>query len=331
MKDAIKMTGGEIVPRFARLLACLGFCLFASTAGAQGYASKPVRLLVPFPPGGSSDLVARSYAAKLGELLGQQVIVDYKGGAGGSIGAAEVAHAPPDGYTLLQVWDTHAVNHHVYKVQYDFAKSFAPISLLVQAPGILVAHPSFPPSTVAELIEYAKANPEKATYASAGVGSSNHVSGLLFSRLTGIRMTHVPYKGGGPLMTDLLGGHVNMVFGTLPLYEEHVRSGKLKVIATLAKARIAQFPDVPAAAETVPGFEAKTWFGLFAPAGTPRDILARLHRDVVASLNDPKVRQALTSRGFDITASSPEFFAAFLQQESELSGSLVRDAGIKPE
>jgi tripartite-type tricarboxylate transporter receptor subunit TctC len=314
-----------------RFLACVVSCLLAFAAVAQGYPAKPVRLLVPFPPGGSSDLVARSYASRLGELLGQQVIVDYKGGAGGSIGAAEVARAAPDGYTLLQVWDTHAVNHHVYKVQYDFYKSFAPISLLVQAPGILVAHPSFPPSTVAELIEYAKANPEKVSYASAGAGSSNHLSGLLFSRLTGVKMTHVPYKGGGPLMTDLLGGHVNMVFGSLPLYEEHVRSGKLKAIATLARARIAQFPNVPAAAETIPGFEAKTWFGLFAPAGTPKDILERLHRDVVAALADAKVSETLRSRGFDISASTPDAFTAFLKQESDLAGSLVREAGIKPE
>ena len=314
-----------------RLLVYLGLCLFTSAASAQSYPSKPIRLLVPFPPGGSSDLVARAYASRLSELLGQQVIVDYRGGAGGSIGAAEVARAMPDGYTLLQVWDTHAVNHHVYKVQYDFSKSFAPISLLVQAPGILVANPGFPPSTIAELIEYAKANPEKVTYGSAGAGSSNHVSALLFSRLTGVKMTHVPYKGGGPLMTDLLGGHVNMAFGTLPLYEEHVRSGKLKVIATLGKTRITQFPDVPAAAETVPGLEARTWFGLLAPAGTPKEVLARLHREVAAALADAKVREALMSRGFDITASSPEFFAAFLNRESELSGSLVRDAGIKPE
>ena len=316
---------------FVRFLACLGLFLVAGAAGAQTYPAKPIRLLVPFPPGGSSDLVARSYAARLGELLGQQVIVDYKGGAGGSIGATEVARAAPDGYTLLQVWDTHAVNHHVYKVQYDFLKSFAPISLLVQSPGILVAHPSFPPSTLSELIDYAKANPEKVTYASAGTGSSNHLSGLLFSRLTGVKMTHVPYKGGGPLMTDLLGGHVNMVFGTLPLYEEHVRSGKLKVIATLAKTRIPQFPDVPSAGETVAGFEAKTWFGILAPAGTPRDILARLNKEVVAALGDAKVKEALTSRGFDIAASTPDFFAEFLKKESELSGSLVREAGITPE
>jgi tripartite-type tricarboxylate transporter receptor subunit TctC len=322
---------GSAVRSIARFISSLGLFLVTAAAMAQGYPAKPIRLLVPFPPGGSSDLVARSYASRLGELLGQPVVVDYKGGAGGSIGAADVARATPDGYTLLQVWDTHAVNHHVYKVQYDFSKSFAPVSLLVQSPGILVAHPSFPPSSVAELIEYSKANPDKATYASAGTGSSNHVSGLLFSRLTGVKMTHVPYKGGGPLMTDLLGGHVNMVFGTLPLYEEHVRSGKLKVIATLAKARIPQFPDVPAAAETVPGFEAKTWFGLFAPAGTPADVIARLHREVVASLNDAKVKEGLRARGFDITASTPEVFAAFLKLESDISGGLVREAGIKPE
>lgn len=314
------------------LFVTSSWLVFAATlAGAQTYPSKPIRLLVPFPSGGSSDLVARSYSSKLGELLGQQVIVDYKGGAGGSIGAAEVARASPDGYTLLQVWDTHAVNHHTYNVQYDFFKSFAPISLLVQSPAILVAYPGFSPSTMKELIEYAKANPGKVTYGSAGIGSSNHLSGLLFSRMTGVKMTHVAYKGGGPVITDLLGGHVDMVFGTLPLFEQYVRSGKMKVIATLAKTRVLQFPDVPAAAETVPGFEAKTWFGLLAPAGTPKEVVARLHRDVVNALADAKVKDGLTSRGFDVAASSPEFFAAFLKQESDRSGSLIRDAGIKPE
>lgn len=315
----------------SRLLTYLVCCVFSIATFAQSYPSKPIRLLVPFPPGGSSDLVARTYASRLGELLGQQIIVDYKGGAGGSIGAAEVAHAAPDGYTLLQVWDTHAVNHHVYKVQYDFVKSFAPISLLVQAPAILAANPGFPPSTIAELIDYAKANPDKVTYASSGAGSSNHVAGLLFSRLTGVKMTHVPYKGGGPLINDLLGGHVNTVFGTLPLYEPLVKSGKLKAIATLAKERLPQYPDIPAAAETVPGFEAKTWFGLLAPAGTPKEVVARLHREVVATLTDTKIQEAFKSRGFDVVASSPEFFATFLTQESDRSGALVREAKIKHE
>ena len=316
------------LPRF---LAFLGFILLAGLASAQGYPSKPVRLLVPFPPGGSSDLVARTISPKLGELLGQQIIVDYRGGAGGSIGAAEAARAAPDGYTLLIVWDTHAVNHHVYKVQYDFAKSFEPISLLVQSDGILVAYPGFAPSSVKELIDYAKANPEKVSYGSSGAGSSNHLSGLLFSQMTGVKMTHVPYKGGGPLITDLLGGHVNIVFGTLPLYEQHVRSGKMKAIAVLSKSRIPQFPELATAAETVPGFEAKTWFGLLAPAGTPKENLARLHQEVVRTLADANVKAALTDRGFDIVGSTPEAFAAFLRRESDTAGRLVREAGIKPE
>lgn len=314
-----------------RALAFLGLFLIACMAGAQGFPSKPVRLLVPFPPGGSADLVSRTISPKLGELLGQQVIVDYKGGAGGSIGTAEAARAAPDGHTVLIVWDTHAVNHHVYKVQYDFAKSFDPISLLVQSAGILVAHPGFPPSSVKELIEYAKANPEKVTCGSAGVGSSNHLSCLLFSQMAGVKITHVAYKGGGPLITDLLGGHVNLAFGTLPLYEQHVRSGKMKAIAVLTKARIARFPELAAAAETVPGFEAKTWFGLLAPAGTPNRTIARLHQEVVKTLADAKVKEALTSRGFDIAASSPEAFAAFLRQESDAAGRLIHEAGIKPE
>jgi tripartite-type tricarboxylate transporter receptor subunit TctC len=306
--------------------------LFAATlAGAQGYPSKPVKILVPFPPGGSSDLVVRSYTPRLAEVLGQQVIVDYKGGAGGSIGAAEVAKSAPDGYTLLQVWDTHAVNHHVYKVAYDYAKSFEPIALLVQAPGILVSQSAFGPSSVKELVEYARANPGKVTYASSGTGSSNHLSGLTFEQMAGVKMTHVPYKGGGPMITDLLGGHVDVAFGSMPLFEPHVKSGKMKALAVLSNARVAQFPNLAAAAETLPKFEAGTWFGLLAPAGTPRDIVARLQRDVAKALNDPKVKEELAAKGFTVVASTPETFAAFLVEQSETAGRLVRAAGIKPE
>lgn len=314
-----------------RLLAFLGIFLVVGMASAQGYPSKPIRLLVPFPPGGSTDLVARTIQPKLGELLGQQIIVDYKVGAGGSIGAAQAARAAPDGYTLLIVWDTHAVNHHIYKVPYDYFKSLDPISLLVQGPGILVANPGFAPSTIKELIAYARANPEMVTYGSAGAGSSNHLSGLLFSQMTGVKMSHVPYKGGAPLLTDLLGRHVNIVFGTLAFLEPHVRPGKLKAIAVLSKTRIAKFPDVPAASETIPGFEAKTWFGLLAPGGTSREIVARINRDAVRTLADPRVTEQLTSRGLHVVASTPEAFAAFLGQESDASGRLVREAGIKPE
>jgi tripartite-type tricarboxylate transporter receptor subunit TctC len=314
-----------------RFICFLGLALAATLAAAQGYPSKSIRLLVPFPPGGTSDLVARAIAPKLGELLGQQIIIDYKAGAGGSIGTAEVARAAPDGYTLLIVWDTHTVNHHIYKVQYDFFKSLDPISLLVQGPVMLVANPGFPPSTMKELIDYAKANPDKVTYGSAGTGSSNHLAGLLFSQITGVRMLHIPYKGGGPLITDILGGHVNIVFGTVSPIEQYLRSGRLKPIAVLSKSRIPQFPDVPAANETVPGLEAKTWIGLLAPAGTPKENVARLNQEIARTLADPQVKERLASRGFQIVGSSPESFAAFLRQESDLAGRLVRDAGIKPE
>jgi tripartite-type tricarboxylate transporter receptor subunit TctC len=314
-----------------RFICFLGLALAPTLAAAQAYPSKSIRLLVPFPPGGTSDLVARAIAPKLGELLGQQMIIDYKAGAGGSIGTAEVARAAPDGYTLLIVWDTHTVNHHIYKVQYDFFKSLDPISLLVQGPVMLVANPGFPPSTMKELIDYAKANPDKVTYGSAGTGSSNHLAGLLFSQITGVRMLHIPYKGGGPLITDILGGHVNIVFGTVPPIEQYLRSGRLKPIAVLSKSRIPQFPDVPAANETVPGLEAKTWIGLLAPAGTPKEIVARLNREIARTLADPQVKERLASRGFNIVGSSPESFAAFLRQESDLAGRLVRDAGIKAE
>jgi len=314
-----------------RFLCLLGLSLAATLAGAQAYPSKPVKLLVPFPAGGSVDLVARTISPKLGELLGQPVVIDYRGGAGGSIGTTEAARAAPDGHTLLIVWDTHAVNHHVYKVQYDFVKSFEPISLLVQAPQILVAHPGFPPSSMKELIEYAKANPDKVTCGYVGAGSSGHLTGLLFMEVTGVKMTQVGYKGGGPLITDLLGGHLNIVFGTQPLYEQHVRAGKMKAIATLSKAGVPQFPDLPTASGTLPGFEGRTWFGLLVPAGTPTGIVARLHQEVVNTLADAKVKEQLTNRGFDVVASTPEAFAAFLRQESELAGRLVRNAGINPE
>jgi tripartite-type tricarboxylate transporter receptor subunit TctC len=311
-----------------QLLLFLGFCLAAGFAAAQGYPSKPVRLIVPFPPGGSTDLVARSIMPTVGELLGQQIVIEYKGGAAGSIGTAEAARAAPDGYTLLIVWDTHGVNHHIYNVQYDFFKSFDPISLLVQAPGILVAHPGFPASNVKDLIDHAKANPGKVTFGMVGAGSSGHLASVQFSQLTGAQLTAVNYKGGGPLTTDILGGHVNLVFGSLPLWESHVRSGKLKALAILSRTRVPQFPDLPAATETVPGLESKTWFGLLGPAGLPKEIVARLNRDVVRALADPQVKDRLLSRGFEVSAGTPEAFAGFLKQESEAAGRLVKAANI---
>jgi tripartite-type tricarboxylate transporter receptor subunit TctC len=314
-----------------RLLCSLALAYPAGHALAQAFPARPIKLVVPFPPGGSADMVVRNLAPRLSELLGQQVVVDYKPGAGGSIGTAEVARAAPDGHTLVMVWDTHAVNHYLYKVQYDFAKSFEPITQLVQAAGILVAHPAFPASNLKELINYGKANPGKVTYGTAGAGSSNHLPALQFEEMTGVSLTHIAYKGGGPMITDLLGGHLNIAFGTLPLFEQHVRTGGLKALAVLSKNRLERAAAIPAASETLPGFEARTWFGVLAPAGTPKDIVARIHQAVTQALADPKVKEQYDSRGFEVVANSSEAFAAFLKQESDAAALLVRRAGIKVE
>jgi tripartite-type tricarboxylate transporter receptor subunit TctC len=317
-----------------RVARCvLGFLavLFFAAGQAQPYPAKPVKLIVPFPPGGSTDLVARQITPTLGEFLGQQIVIEYKGGAAGSIGTAEVARAAPDGYTLLIVWDTHAVNHHLYNVQYDFFRSFDPISQLVQAPGILVAHPAFPVSSFRQFVAYLKANPGKVSVGMVGAGSSGNLAAVLLMQLTNTSVTFVNYKGGGPLTNDILGGHVNVVFGTYSLWEPHVRSAKLKALAVLGKSRVAQYPDLPAANEIVPGMESRTWFGLLGPAGLPKEILARIHRETVRTLNDPKVNESLVNRGMEIVGSAPEAFAAFLKQESEASARLIKVAGIKIE
>jgi len=312
------------------VLGLLAVALFTAVH-AQPYPAKPVRIIVPFPPGGSTDLVARQITPTLGEFLGQQVVLEYKGGAAGSIGTAEVARAAPDGYTLLIVWDTHAVNHHLYSVQYDFFKSFDPISQLVQAPGILVAHPSLPASNFKDFVAYLKANPGKVSVGMVGAGSSGNLAAVLLMQLTNTQVTFVNYKGGGPLTNDILGGHVNVVFGTYSLWEPHVRSAKLKALAVLGKSRVAQYPDLPAANEIVPGMESRTWFGLLAPAGLPKEVAAKIHRETVRTLNDPRVKDSLVNRGMEVVGSTPEAFAAFLKHESEAGGRLIKAAGIKIE
>jgi tripartite-type tricarboxylate transporter receptor subunit TctC len=317
--------------RIAAWIGGLFALVFFAVAHAQPYPAKPVRLIVPFPPGGSTDLVARSITPTLGEFLGQQIVIEYKGGAAGSIGTAEVARAAPDGYTLLIVWDTHASNHHLYNVQYDFFKSFDPITQLVQAPGILVAHPAFAASSFTEFVAYLKANPGRVSVGMVGAGSSSSLSAVLLTQLTNTRVTLVNYKGGGPLTNDILGGHVDVVFGTYGLWEPHVRSGKLKVLAVLGKSRMAQYPDVPAANEIVPGMESRTWFGLLGPAGLPKAILAKLHHEAVRTLNDGKVKESLVRSGMEVVGSTPEAFAEFLKRESETTGRLIQAEGIKIE
>jgi tripartite-type tricarboxylate transporter receptor subunit TctC len=300
-------------------------------AWAQSYPAKPVRIIVPFPAGGTTDLVARMVQPKFQEFLGVQTVIENRGGAGGSIGAAEAARSAPDGYTFLMVFDTHAINHHMYKDAVDPFKSLEHLMLMATSPSTLVAVTNFAPNNLKELIARAKAEPGKVTYASVGAASSNHLGALLLEQAAGIRMTHVPYKGGGPLIQALLGQQVDVSFVSTPLILPHLKSGKVKGIATGGRKRLAQMPEIPTLSETFPGMEMVSWFGLLAPVGVPKDITARVRRDLARAMEVPEVRQRLTEGGFDVVASSPEEFLKFVQGESDKLGKLIRDNGIKVE
>ena len=312
-----------------RLICAL--LLLPLLAFAQSYPVKPVRIIVPFPPGGTTDLIARIVQAKFQEYLGTQVFIENKGGAGGSIGANEAARAAPDGYTLLMVFDTHATNHHIYKDALDPFKTLDHLMLMVTSPSSLVATTSFAPGNLREVVAAAKAAQGAVTYASVGSGSSNHLGALLLEQVAGIKMTHIPYKGGGPMVQALLGQQVNVAFISTPLILPHLKSGKVKGIASGGKQRLAVLPDLPTLSETFPGFEQVSWFGLLTPLGVPKDVSARIHREMARTLAVPEVRERLTDGGFDVVASSPDDFLRFVQNESEKLGRLIRDNGIKVE
>jgi tripartite-type tricarboxylate transporter receptor subunit TctC len=311
-----------------RKLLC-ALLLLPCFAYAQAYPAKPVRVVVPFPPGGTTDLIARIVQPKFQENLGQPVVIDNKGGAGGSIGAAEAARAAPDGYTLLMVFDTHAVNHHLYRQAPDPFRTLEHIMLMVASPSTLVAVTGFAPASLREVVAHAKANPGKVTYASTGHGSSNHLGALLLEQAAGIRMTHVPYKGGGPMVAALLGNQVDIAFISTPLILPHIQAGKVKAIAVGGRERMAVLPKVPTASETYPGLEQVSWFGLLAPVNTPREILMKVHREMKRTLETPEVRKTLSDRGFDVIAGSPDEFLKFVRDESDKLGKLIRDNGIR--
>jgi tripartite-type tricarboxylate transporter receptor subunit TctC len=314
------------------LLWCVLLAGAAPAAIAQAWPAKPIRLVVPWPAGGTVDGVARVLGPKLAEALGQPLVVENKAGAGGSIGEAEAARAPADGYTLLFVFDTHAVNHLLYKNPgYDPFRSFEHVSLLVTSPQVLAGANNFAPASVAELVAFAKANPGKVTYATVGAGSSNHLNALLFSSRTGIEMTHVPYKGGAPMMTDMIGGQVNVMFVSAPQAIPQVKAGRIKALAVGAAQRIAQLPETPAVAETLPGFAAQSWVGALLAAGTRKEIVTRLHGELAKALADAEVRGRLAAQGFDVVGSSPEEFFAFARAESDKWAKVIRDYGIKVE
>jgi tripartite-type tricarboxylate transporter receptor subunit TctC len=306
--------------------------LLLVSSAALGQTSKPVRAIVPWPAGGTVDGVARVLAPKLSEGLGRPFVIENRAGAGGSIGEAEAAKSPADGGTVLFVFDTHAVNHLLYKdLGHDPFKSFEHVSLLVTSPQALVAANNFAPSSVAELIAYAKANPGRVTYATVGAGSSNHLNALLLSGRTGIQMTHVPYKGGAPMMIDLVGGQVNVMFVSAPQAIPQVKAGRIKALAIGSASRIAQLPDTPTVAETLPGFTAQSWVGMLVPAGTPKKTVARYNAEAKKALADPEVRGKLSAQGFEVVGSSPEEFLAFARAESEKWAKVIRDYNIRVE
>ncbi len=312
-------------------LLALGMSLPMAAARAQ-YPSKAIRVIVPWPAGGTVDGVARIIGPKLTEGLGRPVVVENKAGAGGSIGQAEAAKAPPDGHTVLLVFDTHAVNHLLYRnLGYDPFKSFEHVSLLVTSPQVLAGATNFAPGSVPELVAFARGNPGKVTYATVGAGSSNHLNALLLSNRTGIEMTHVPYKGGAPMMIDLVGGQVNVMFVSAPQAIPQVKAGRIKALAIGAARRIPQLPDTPTVAETLPGFAAQSWVGMLVPAGTPKEIVARLNAEATKALADPGVRGKLDAQGFDVVGSTREEFLAFARAESEKWAKVIRDYNIRVE
>jgi tripartite-type tricarboxylate transporter receptor subunit TctC len=322
------------------LMRCATTCLLtamliiASAAPAQTYPIRPIRWVVTYPPGGPTDVVARAVGAKLTEAWGQQIVIDNRAGAGGVIGTDIAAKAVPDGYTLL--FGTSAgltINPALNsKLPYDAVKDFAPVSLLVLNPQILVVHPAVPASSVKELVALAKARPGQLNYASVGLGSPNHMGMELLKALTGIDIVHVPYKGTGPAITDLLGGQVQLMFNSMPSVLPLVASGKLKALAVGSAQRSPAVPDIPTVAEAgVPGFENVTWYGMFAPAKTPHDIIVKLNKQVVQILASPEMAQRLASQGAEPRSSTPEELTKFMRVESERWKKVIKTAGIKVE
>ncbi len=316
----------------APVVACLtALAALLSPASAQTFPERPITLIIPFAAGGSTDLVGRVVAEKMSEGLGQQVIVDNRGGAGGNLGAAAVAKAAPDGYTILMgTVATHALNPAVYtKMPYDAVKDFAPISLLVTVPNVLVVNPSVPANTTQELIDLIKKNPGKYSYASSGNGTPLHLSGELFKTMAGVDIVHVPYKGAGPALVDVLGGQVPILFDNLPSSTEHIKSGKLKGLAVTSPKRAPVFPDLPTMAETLPGYETYTWNALFAPAGTPKDVVAKLNAEANKAVNDPAVKAKLAEFSATVVASTPEELGAHVVAELAKWAPIVKASGAK--
>jgi tripartite-type tricarboxylate transporter receptor subunit TctC len=302
------------------------------SAWAQSYPTRPVRLIAPFPPGGSIDLTARLVGQWLSERLGQQVVIENRAGAGGNVGSEAAANSPGDGYTLLVCSVANAVSATLYdKLNYNFVHDLPPVAGISRAPNVMVVHPSVPAKTVPEFIAYAKANPGKINMASSGIGTSIHVSGELFKLLTGVNMQHVPYRGSAPMLTDLLSGQVQVAFDNLQPSLPHIKAGTLRALAVTTATRSDALPELPPVADFVPGYEASTWNGVCAPKNVPAEIVAKLNSEINAALADARTKTRLAEMGAWAVPGSPADFGKLIGDEIEKWGKVIRTANIKPE
>ena len=320
-----------IARNIAMAFVGLGVILAPSVALAQAYPAKTITLVVPFPPGGTTDVLARSIAQKMGESWGQSVIVDNRPGAGATIGAAQVAKAPADGYTLLMGAVHHTIATSIYaKLPYDFQKDLAPVTIVAMVPNILSVNPGVPAKNVKELVAYGKANPGKLSYGSNGQGTAQHLIGEQFSALTGVEMLHVPYKGSGPLTSDLIAGQVSMSFDTITPVLPQIKAGKLRPLAVTTAARSPALPEVPTLAESgLAGFDQGTWFGVLAPAATPKEIVGKLNAEIVRILNLPDIQKRFAEIGAQPVGNTPAQMAATIKSDTEKYAVLAKKANVK--
>jgi tripartite-type tricarboxylate transporter receptor subunit TctC len=308
-------------------------CAPTGNVSAQDYPTRPVRWVVPYPAGGSTDILARIIGQYLSEHLGQQFVIENKPGAGNNLGTEAVVNAAPDGYTLVLVNPAHGINATLYtKLSFNFIRDIAPVAGIMRVPNVMEVNLEVPAKTVAEFITYAKANPTKINWASSGNGTSVHLSGELFKMMTGVQLTHVPYRGSAPALTDMISGQVQVMFDNMPSSMSHIQAGKLRALAVTTAKRSPALPDVPTVGETVPGYEASAWFGMGAPKGTPRAIIEKLNKGVNAALVDPKVKARLAELGGDtLLPGTPEDFGKVIAEETDKWAKVVKAAGVTVE
>ena len=321
------------MPKIYALLlkAACAFVALTTVAAAQDYPTRPVRIIVPFPPGGFNDIVARIVATQLSERMGKQFVVDNRTGAGGVVGTEQGAHAPNDGYTLTIASLALTINPWFHKVSYDSVKSFAPIAILATAPNVISVQPNLPVKSVKDLIALAKKQPGKLQYASAGVGSFMHIGPELFKQMAKVDILHVPFRGAGPALIDVIGGNTHLSFASVPSSITHFRSGKLRALGVGSKTRNALLPDVPTIDESgLPGYEFANWIGIVAPAGTPEAIVARLHKELTAIQDSPELKKAFSNEGAEIVRMTSAEYGKFIGSETAKWGRLVKEGGIKP-